>query len=178
MFLNKNFSASSATSSDQCCLSLGIDNSCVHCSFQPSYHTSNGWATRPVMEKPKFCAAVWSLWLESETGRMNRQVKDRTVGRGREWDGLAEGENLMGKRVCSSDWAVVSLTYLLCAPHETFSCSLHFFPVTLSCPLFFLPLSRFFPPSLVINRLLNGRIEQVCFLFERRRSQSEWYPQL
>lgn len=55
-------------------------------------------------------------------------MKDRSGKSDREWEGLAEEENLMGKSECSGGRTVVSLTYLLCATHETFSCSSRFFP--------------------------------------------------
>lgn len=62
-------------------------------------------------------------------------MKDRRGKSDREWEGLAEEENLMGKSECSGGRVVVSLTYLLCATHETFSCSSRFLLHHLSSPL-------------------------------------------
>lgn len=153
------FSVTNPTNSDQCCLSFGIDNSFVHCSFWPSCCTSDGWLTRPVTGSPPLysfvlCSSVkHPLWVW-ETGCLSRQVKDRSVKSDREWEGLAEEENLMGKSECSGSRVVVSLTYLLCATHETFSCSSHFFPHHLSSSSLLSPLSLF-PPPLVICRLFS-----------------------
>lgn len=150
------FSVTNPTNSDQCCLSFGIDNSFVHCSFRPSCCTSDGWITRPVTGSPPLysfvlCSSVkHPLWVW-ETGCLSRQVKDRSVKSDREWEGLAEEENLMGKSECSGSRVVVSLTYLLCATHETFSCSSHFFPHHLSSS----SLLSLFPPPLVICRLFS-----------------------
>lgn len=145
-FKLKAFSVTNLTGSDQHCLSFGIDNSFVHCSFQPSYRTSDGWVTRPVKESPPLfsfvlCSGVKQPLRGWETGCPSRQVKDRNGKSDREWEGLAEEENLMGKSECSGGRVVVSLTYLLCATHETFSCSSRFFPRHLS----FSPFSRLSP---------------------------------
>lgn len=143
------FSVRNLTSSDQRCLSFGIDNSFVHCSFQPSYRTSDGWVTRPTKESPPLfsfvlCSGVKQPLRVWETGCLSRQVKDRSGKSDREWEGLAEEENLMGESECSGGRVVVSLTYLLCATHETFSCSSRFFPRHLASP----PFSRLSPSFL------------------------------
>lgn len=178
------FSVTNLTSYDQRSLSFGIDNSFVYCSFQPSYRSSDGWVTRPAKESPLLlsfvlCSGVkqpLSVW---ETGCLSRQVKDSSGKSDREWEGLAEEENLMGKSECSSDRVVVSLTYLLCATHETFSCSSRFFPRHLSSP----PFSRLSPSFLHLwlsvdcfpsaeTGLLN--VSWGFFFFSKKRAHSIW----
>lgn len=138
--LNLGLCGTNLTSSDQRCLSSGIDNSFVHCSFQPSCRTSDGWVTRPAKESPPLfsfvlCSGVKQPLRVWESRCLSRQVKDRSSESDRERERLAEEENLMGKSECGGGRVVVSLTYLLCATHETFSCSSRFFTRHLSSPL-------------------------------------------
>lgn len=77
-------------------------------------------------------------------GCLSGQVKDSSVKSDREWEGLAEDENLMEKSECSGGGVVVSLTYLLRATHETFSWSSRFLLRHLSSP----PFSRLSPSFL------------------------------
>lgn len=161
-----------------------MDNSFVHCSFQPSYGTCDGWVSRPAKESPPLfsfalCNGVKQPLRIWETGFLSRQVKDRRGNSDRDWEGPAEEENLMGKSECSSGTVVVSLTYLLCATHETFSCSSRFFPRHLSGP----PFSRLspFPPPLLICRLFSQCWDwpTECFMsfffsFMKKRALSIW----
>lgn len=75
-------------------------------SFRPSHRTSVGRATRPAEGKPTSVQLCFVHRRETavtgceEQGCLSRQVKDRSGKSDREWEGLAEEENLMGKSEC------------------------------------------------------------------------------
>lgn len=162
------FTVTNLANFNQPSLSLGIDNSCVHCFFPAQllhFRWLSNWASEGARTSRfnfVLCSGVKHPLRVWGAGCLSRQVKDRSVKSDREWEGLAEEENLMGKSECSGSRVVVSLTYLLCATHETFSCSSRFFPRHLSSPF-----SRLSPLSSTSGNLsiVFPVLRPACWMF-------------